>query len=60
MSRTVAQRFSWWNGDPRLIGVVSGQEEEYSFPFSIDKVNVVAGGSGFTNLMAWGRTNWPL
>jgi V8-like Glu-specific endopeptidase len=52
--------FSWWNGDPRLIGVVSGQEEEYSFPFSIDKVNVVAGGSGFTNLMAWGRTNWPL
>lgn len=52
--------FSWWNGDPRLIGVVSGQEEEYSFPFSTEKVNVVAGGSGFTNLMAWGRTNWPL
>lgn len=52
--------FGWWNGDPRLIGVVSGQEEEYSFPFSTEKVNVVAGGSGFTNLMAWGRTNWPL
>jgi V8-like Glu-specific endopeptidase len=52
--------FGWWNGDPRLIGVVSGQEEEYSFPFSIDKINVCAGGSGFTNLMAWGRTNWPL
>jgi V8-like Glu-specific endopeptidase len=52
--------FGWWNGDPRLIGVVSGQEEEYSFPFSTEKINVVAGGSGFTNLMAWGRTNWPL
>jgi V8-like Glu-specific endopeptidase len=52
--------FGWWNGDPRLIGVVSGQEEEYSFPFSIDKVNVCAGGSGFTNLMAWGRSHWPL
>ncbi len=52
--------FGWWSGDPRLIGVVSGQEEEYSFPFSTEKVNVVAGGSGFTNLMAWGRTNWPL
>jgi hypothetical protein len=53
---------SWWNGgtDPRLIGVISGQEEEYSFPFSTEKVNVAAGGSGFTNLMAWGRTNWPL
>jgi V8-like Glu-specific endopeptidase len=49
---------SWWNGgtDPRLIGVISGQEEEYSFPFSTEKVNVAAGGSGFTNLMAWGRT----
>jgi hypothetical protein len=22
--------FGWWNGDPRLIGVVSGQEEEWS------------------------------
>jgi V8-like Glu-specific endopeptidase len=52
--------FGWWKGDPRLIGVVSGQEEEYSFPFSIDKINVVAGGSGFTNLMHWGRQNWPL
>lgn len=54
--------FGWWNGDPRLIGVVSGEELELSFNFSspIDKVNVVAGGSGFTNLMAWGRTNWAV
>jgi V8-like Glu-specific endopeptidase len=52
--------FGWWSGDPRLIGVVSGQEEDYIFPFSSERGNVIAGGSGFTNLMAWGRTNWPL
>lgn len=58
--------FGWWNGDPRLIGVVSGQEEEWSPGFwpwewaDTELTNVIAGGSGFTNLMAWGRTNWPL
>ena len=51
--------FGWWSGDPRLIGVVSGQEEDYIFPFSSERGNVIAGGSGFTSLMAWGRTNWP-
>ncbi len=58
--------FSWWNGDPRLVGVVSGEEEEWDPGFwpwdwaDTEKDNVVAGGSGFTNMMAWGRTNWPL
>jgi V8-like Glu-specific endopeptidase len=58
--------FGWWNGDPRLVGVVSGQEEDWSPGFwpwdwgDTERGNVVAGGSGFTNLMAWGRTNWPL
>jgi len=51
--------FGWWAGDPRIVGVVSGQEEDYSFPFSFDDENVMAGGSGFTSLVAWGRTNWP-
>lgn len=57
--------FGWWNGDPRLIGVVSGQEEDWTPGFwpwewgDTEKGNVVAGGSGFTNLMAWGRSNWP-
>jgi V8-like Glu-specific endopeptidase len=51
--------FGWWSGDPRIVGVVSGEEEDYSFPFSFDDENVMAGGSGFTNLVAWGRTNWP-
>lgn len=50
--------FGWWNGDPRIIGVVSGQETDYSFPFSWEKGNVIAGGSGFTNLCAWARSNW--
>lgn len=58
--------FGWWNGDPRLIGVVSGEEEDWSPGFwpwdwgDVEKGNVIAGGSGFTNMMAWGRTNWPL
>jgi V8-like Glu-specific endopeptidase len=57
--------FGWWNGDPRLVGVVSGQEEDWTpggWPWEwadTTKGNVVAGGAGFTNLMAWGRTNWP-
>ena len=58
--------FGWWNGDPRLVGVVSGEEEDWSPGFwpwdwaDVERGNVVASGSGFTNLMAWGRTNWPL
>ncbi|MCX6232958.1 MAG: trypsin-like serine protease [Bacteroidetes bacterium] len=58
--------FGWWDDDPRLIGVVSGQEEEWSPGFwpwewaDTELTNVIAGGSGFTNMMAWGRTNWPL
>jgi V8-like Glu-specific endopeptidase len=58
--------FGWWNGDPRLIGVVSGQEEEWSPGFwpwewgDTDLTNVIAGGAGFTQMMAWGRSNWPL
>ncbi|KKM60154.1 hypothetical protein LCGC14_1544680, partial [marine sediment metagenome] len=51
--------FAWWSGDPRIVGVVSGAEQEYWFPFSIKWVNVFAGGSGFTNLLSWGRANWP-
>ncbi|MEX5306106.1 trypsin-like serine protease [Kocuria sp. CPCC 205258] len=52
--------FGWWGQDARVIGVVSGQEEDYIFPFGSEKGNVMAAGSGFTNLIAWARTNWPL
>ncbi|MBC7980774.1 MAG: trypsin-like serine protease [Armatimonadetes bacterium] len=57
--------FGWWSGDPRLIGVISGQEEEWSPGFwpwewaDTELTNVAAGGAGFTNLMSWGRSNWP-
>ncbi len=52
--------FGTWNGDaPRVIGVVSGQEHEYVPLFSSDDNNIFASGSGFTNLIAWGLTNWP-
>jgi hypothetical protein len=53
--------FAWWNNgtDPRIVGVVSGEETEYSFPFSTRNDNVFASGDGFTSLCAWGRANWP-
>ena len=50
--------FGWWGDDSRLIGVVSGQEE-ITFPWTWDQDNIIAGGSGFTSLIGWGRTNWP-
>lgn len=53
--------FAWWNNgtDPRIVGVVSGEETEYKFPFSTRNDNVFAAGDGFTNLCAWARSNWP-
>jgi hypothetical protein len=50
--------FGWWGDDPRIVGVVSGEDEDYVFPWYLEKGNVMAGGSGFTNLISWGRTNW--
>jgi V8-like Glu-specific endopeptidase len=51
--------FAWWGGDPRIVGVVSG-EEEYSFlGITFDQDNIMAAGSGFTGLISWGRSNWP-
>ncbi|MGH2642969.1 MAG: trypsin-like serine peptidase [Chitinophagaceae bacterium] len=53
--------FAWWNNgtDPRIVGIVSGQETEYKFPFSTRNDNVFASGDGFVSLCAWGRSNWP-
>lgn len=52
--------FAAWGSDFRLVGVHSGYEEDALVipPFS-EAGNVAASGSGFTNLCAWGRTNWP-
>jgi V8-like Glu-specific endopeptidase len=52
--------FGWWGGDPRLVGVVSGEEETDFLWWTLSKENIMAGGSGFTSLAAWGRSNWPL
>jgi hypothetical protein len=50
--------FAMWGSDPRVVGVVSGQETEYKPPFSSRKDNVIASGPGLFNLIAWGRSNW--
>jgi len=52
--------FGWWSGDPRLVGVVAGEEEIDFLWWTIEKDNVMASGSGFTGLAAWGRSHWPL
>jgi V8-like Glu-specific endopeptidase len=50
--------FAWWDNNPRVAGVVSGEETEYVFPAATHQDNVFAGGPGFTDLIAWGRSNW--
>jgi hypothetical protein len=50
--------FGWWGDDPRLVGVASGQEEDFSpgaWPWEwadTERGNVIAGGAGFTKMMA--------
>jgi V8-like Glu-specific endopeptidase len=51
--------FGWWGGDPRIVGVVSGEEEMSFLWWTWDQDNIMAAGSGFTSLCAWGRSNWP-
>lgn len=51
--------FGWWGNDPRIVGVVSGEEEMTFLWWTWDKDNIMASGSGFTGMCAWGRTNWP-
>ena len=50
--------FAWWGSDPRIVGVVSGEETEYKPLFSSRQDNVIASGDGLMNLIAWGRSNW--
>lgn len=51
--------FGWWDNDPRLIGVYSGYEVDVLIipPFH-EYGNIISGGSGFTQLIAWARSNW--
>ena len=51
--------WAWWGSDPRVIGVVSGMEREDNGPLrGHQDNNIFASGSGFGNLIAWGRSNW--
>jgi hypothetical protein len=49
--------YGWFKDgtSPRVIGVCSGAE----YNFGEGDTNVFSAGSGFTNLIAWGRQNWP-
>ncbi len=54
--------FAWWNNgtDSRVVAVVSSQlTNAQQPPFPSPDDNVFAGGDAFTNLCAWGRSNWP-
>lgn len=52
--------FALFGSDYRQVGVHSGYEEDaLGFPPFSEAGNVCASGSGFTNLVAWARTNWP-
>jgi V8-like Glu-specific endopeptidase len=52
--------FAWWaDGWPYIVGVVSGEEEEYQFPFSSQDNNIAAAGSPMVDLVQWAEANWP-
>jgi V8-like Glu-specific endopeptidase len=52
--------FAWWaDGSPYIVGEVSGQEEEYQFPFSTEDNNIAAAGSPMVDLIIWAINNWP-
>ena len=47
--------FRWLNGSPIVVGTHSGGEDNVGEP----RQNVAAGGNALTNLLHWGRNNWP-
>jgi V8-like Glu-specific endopeptidase len=52
-----------WVGSGALIGPSLIATAGHVVPSGwgdVERGNVIAGGAGFTNLMAWGRANWPL
>ena len=52
--------FAWWDdGFPYIVGVDSGEEEEYQFPFSSQDNNIAAAGSPMVGLVQWALANWP-
>ncbi len=51
--------FAQWDDGPHIVGVDSGGEEEYQFPFSSQQNNIAAGGKAIVDLVLWGQANWP-
>jgi len=51
--------FACWDDGPYIVGVDSGEEEEYSFPFSTEDNNIAAAGSPMVDLIIWAQNNWP-
>ena len=49
--------FAWWGGDPRIIGLASGEETEHVF-LAAHQDNIFSAGPGLYNLISWGRSNW--
>jgi hypothetical protein len=47
--------FGWVNGDPKVIGIESGEERDFLQP----TWNVFAGGSPMVDLVKYGLANWP-
>jgi V8-like Glu-specific endopeptidase len=52
--------FAQWDDGPHIVGVDSGGEEEYQFPFSTQQNNIAAGGKAVVDLVLWGQANWPV
>jgi V8-like Glu-specific endopeptidase len=50
--------FAQWSDGPHIVGVDSGGEEEYQFPFSTQDNNIAAGGKALVDLVKWGYANW--
>lgn len=52
--------FGFWDGLPYVVGTVSGGEKTTFLWWTIEDVNVAAGGKAIVDLIKWGRANWPL
>lgn len=46
--------FAFWDDGPYIVGVLSGQEEEFFYQDN----NVAAAGSAMVNLVRWAQNNW--
>ena len=51
--------FFWYNGDPKVVGVAAGTEEEFDFWAAFTKTHsVFSGGPRLLDLVRFGHANW--